>query len=393
MLSLRPTALYLAISFAYTGVAFAQSVDNPPSTPGEFRATLYDKAGGELFWQRSSDDRGAVRGYEITRNGQRLGIRDALSFYDPTLRPNTPYTFTVAAIDSAGQRSSVATTTLSGGSNTPPASGGPNAPDELRSDVYSKRSAELFWKREPAALGLRYEIRRDGQVVGTTNGVSYYTSALTTGTSYAFAVIAIDRQGRRSSPSSITVRTNGNGSTPPTAGNGPDAPDELRADVYSKRSAELFWQREPAALRLRYEIRRDGQVVGTTNGVSYYTRDLAAGTAYGFEVITIGTDDSRSTPAAITVRTDGDAEPTPSSLPCASEFALRCLFEALGGTVSGTARHAQDSGTRYGRDGAVVGTTNGTSFYDNTLVGWNPPMPTRSLRSRIADARPPRPRG
>ena len=67
-------ALAAAVLLSVTGTVFAQSADAPPTTPADFRATLYDKAGGELFWQRSNDDRGAVRGYEITRNGQSLGI-------------------------------------------------------------------------------------------------------------------------------------------------------------------------------------------------------------------------------------------------------------------------------------------------------------------------------
>ena len=361
------SATAAAVLLAVTGTVFAQSADAPPSTPANFRATLYDKAGGELFWQRSTDDRGAVRGYEITRNGQSLGIRDALSFYDPSLQPDTPYIFTVVAIDNAGQRSSVATTTLGGGTTSPSASGGPDAPDELRSDVYSKRSAELFWKREPAALALRYEIRRDGQVVDTTNGVSYYTDALAAGTGYAFEVIAIDRDGRRSSPSSITVRTDGDGPTTPPVASGPDAPDGLRSDVYSGRSAELFWQREPAALALRYEIRRDGTVVGTTNGVSYYTDALAAGTDYAFDVVAIDRGDRRSTPSTITVRTDGGSTPTPPAL--AAPANLRSsVYSSTNAELFWD--RAATPGLRYEvtRDGESVGTTNGTSFYDDALA-------------------------
>ena len=368
----RTEIILAALLLAATGAVSAQPADAPPTTPGNFRATLYDKAGGELFWQRSSDDRGAVRGYEITKNGQNLGIRDALSFYDRSLLPGVPYTFTVAAIDSAGQRSTISTTTLGGGATTPSPSGdGPVAPRTLRADVYSKRSAELFWQREPAALALRYEIRRDGQVVGTTNGVSYFTRDLAAGTDYAFEVIAIDRQGRRSDTSSVTVRTEREISPPVASGPPAPMPADLRAEIYSKRSAELFWKRERVQLGLSYEIRRDGRVVGTTDGVSYYTRDLAAGTDYTFEVVAVAPNGDRSSASSLTVRTDGDgASPPPTaSGPAAPENLRSERYSARSGELFWQREPAVQR-LRYEvrRDGAVLATTDGVSYYDDTLT-------------------------
>ncbi len=319
----RIAVALVALSVAAANPVSAQSADAPPIQPDNFRATLYDKAGGELFWERSTDDRGAVRGYEITRNGRSLGIRDALSFYDPSLQPDTPYTSTVVAIDNAGQRSSVARTMLGGGTTPAPPSGGPEAPDELRSDVYSKRSAELFWKREPAELALRYEIRRDGEVVGTTDGVSYYTRDLAAGTDYAFEVVAIGRDGGRSAPSSIAVRTDGDDPSTTPAADGPRPPAELTAKVQSERAVRLEWRREQAELDFRYEIRRDGQVIDTIGPdigfvYGFSTNTLVAGTDYVFEVIAIDTDGRRSAPSRIEVRTDGE-RPPPESVPAAPE--------------------------------------------------------------------------
>ena len=361
----RSTIALAVLSLAAAGPSFAQSADAPPTTPGNFRATLYDKAGGELFWQRSSDDRGAVRGYEITRNGESLGIRDALSFYDASLQPGVPYTFTVAAIDNAGQRSGVATTTLGGGTSVPP----PAAPRAVRADVYSRRSAELFWEREPAALALRYEIRRDGRVVGTTNGVSYYTNALAGGTDYAFEVIAIDRQGRRSSPSRIGLRTDGsapsNPSTPPTAG-APSAPAELRFDVYSTFAVELFWRREPGALR--YEILLDGREVATTDGVSYNTSALRPGTDFTFEVIAIDRDGRRSEPARIAVRTDGPARSVDTDLGAPANLRAE-VYSRTAAELFWDRASTPGLSYEIRRDGDLVGTTNGTSFFDDGLEG------------------------
>ena len=240
----------------------------------------------------------------------------------------------------------------------------------MRADVYSRRSAELFWQREPAALALRYEIRRDGQVVGTTDGVSYYTNALAGGTDYAFEVIAIDRQGRRSAPSPIGLRTDGGSpstpSTPPAAG-APSAPAELRFDVYSSFAVELFWRREPAAQALRYEIRRDGQVVGTTNGVSYNTSSLRPGTDFAFEVIAIDRDQRRSTPTRIAVRTDGPARPVDATLAAPANLRAE-VYSRTAAELFWDRAAMPGLSYEIRRNGDLVGTTNGTSFYDNALA-------------------------
>lgn len=274
---------------AIGGTPEVQPGDLPPSQPGNARALLYSNAGGELFWERSTDDRGAVTGYEVTRNGAVVGIFDALSFYDPSLTSDMlPYVFTVAAVDNAGQRSSVATTTL----------GGPAAPASLSANVYSSTAAELFWQREDPSLALRYEIRRDGEVVANTDGVSYFTADLASGIDYQFDVIAIDQKGFRSDTASIMLRTDAGTGTPALA-----APSELRSAVYSSTAAELFWQRDDRP-GLMYEVRRNGEVVGTTNGVSFFDIALMSDTTYVYEVIALD-GDQRSEASTISLTTNG----------------------------------------------------------------------------------------
>jgi len=273
---------------AIGGEPDTQPTDMPPSQPGNVRAIAYNNAGVELFWERSTDDRGAVTGYEVALNGDVLGVFDALSFYDPSLEQGVPYTFSVAAIDNAGQRSSVATVTSDDGTNS--------APEGLRADVYSSTAAELFWQREATAPALRYEIRQDGNVVETTDGVSYFTDNLSPGIDYSFEVIAIDQQGQRSSPASIMLRTNG--SSVSLA-----APAELRSTVYSSTAAELFWDRADMP-GLLYEVRRDGEVIGMTNGISFFDTTLMGDTAYVYEVIALD-GEQRSEASTTSLMTNG----------------------------------------------------------------------------------------
>jgi len=87
----------------------------------------------------------------------------------------------------AGQRSAIAT--LGTGTHVPP------APGNLRSRVYSRTAAELFRDR-PATPGLRYEVKRDGRTIGSTDGTSLFDDTLAGGTAYACEVTALDVERR-----------------------------------------------------------------------------------------------------------------------------------------------------------------------------------------------------
>ena len=304
------TSVALALGALVASAPAAYAADGPPSTPEGLSARLYANAGGELFWQRSSDDRG-VRGYEVTRNGESLGIFDALSLYDPSLRPDAPYAFTVTAIDSSGQRSGTARVAIGGGGGDGGgASEAPGAPVDLSALVYSSGSGELFWTRS-STPGLRYEVSRDGAVVATTDGTSYYTDALSTGTDYAWSVVAIDADGGRSEPSTVSLTTPGTGAsdsgsgtdpapvTPPPSTDttplfpetgSPPAPRNITLAVYSDTTAELNWTRPgfSAGVQLN-EILRDGELIDTIpgGGNSYVDDDREPGRGYRYEIVAV----------------------------------------------------------------------------------------------------------
>ena len=345
-MNISPIAVAVAAAMTLSTVPFgtARAADAPPTTPGNVRAALYPGAGGELFWQRSSDDRG-VRGYAVTVNGRDVGTFDALSYYDGSLRSDTPYTFTVTAIDTAGQRSGTASVSVGeGGTNPggPAQGGGPAAPAGLRGTVYSSTAAELFWTR-PQTPGLRYEVRRDGQAVATTDGVSYFASGLVGGRDYAFEVIAIDRDGGRSAPSAVSLRTGAGGGATPGTPPSPDSnpaitPTDLSIEVYSSTAAELFWT--PAGsvrpVITRNEIRRDGVLIATLEGEflrSYFDSTREPGRSYRYEVRAVSSAGSAS--ATVSDSGFGGSGPTSppvapgSELPAAVRTTLDGTFELV----------------------------------------------------------------
>ena len=326
----RPSpARFAACALGATlAVAANARADDPPSAPTGVRATLYDGAGGELFWQRASDDRGVV-GYEITVNGRSLGTLDATSLYDPSLRPDTAYVFTVRAVDTAGQRSVPATAALGGGGadGAGPVDTGaaPNRPRGLDATVYSDSAVELTWER-PAGPRPTWRIERDGVQVTTTIGPSFFFDDLVPRRDYRFDVFAIGDAGPASSPASIEVRTGPDARVTPIDA-GPELPvtadtrPEIRPGnpsitVYSSTAAELFWN--PRALERpiirRNEIRRDGVLIDTVQGEflrSYFDDSREPGRGYTYTITAI----SDAGNASATVSDEGfspDAGPTPA---------------------------------------------------------------------------------
>ena len=290
-----PAAMLLS-SLALAGGAAAQPTDAPPSTPANLAATAYSGTAGAISWDRSTDDRGAVTGYEISRDGTVTGVRDALGYVDLTLAPGTAYTYRVTAIDNAGQRSGTASVRL-----TTPGGGSPAAPAGLRGAIYSATAAEIFWNRS-TRFGLTYEVRRDGTALATTDGTSYFDDALAGSTGYVYEVVAIDRQGRRSAAASVSLETlPGPG---PAAGAGPAAPTGLRAAVYSATAAEIFWTR-PATFGLVYDVARDRSTLVTSDGTSYFDDTLAAGRRYTYSIVAIDRQGRRSAASEITLTTSG----------------------------------------------------------------------------------------
>jgi chitodextrinase len=86
-----------------------------PSTPASLIATAASSSAVSLTWGASTDNF-AVTGYRILRNGAYLTTVTSTSFSDSGLSASTTYSYSVSALDSAGNQSGVATasvTTLS----------------------------------------------------------------------------------------------------------------------------------------------------------------------------------------------------------------------------------------------------------------------------------------
>lgn len=142
------------------------------------------------FTWTASTDNVAVTGYNVLRNGVKVGISTATSYTDTGLTPNTNYSYTVSAYDAVPNTSSVssalATSTLADTS-------APSVPTGLTSPSQTTNSISLSWTASTDNVGvLGYNIFRNGVKVGNSTTSSYTDVGLTQTTSYSYTISAYD---------------------------------------------------------------------------------------------------------------------------------------------------------------------------------------------------------
>lgn len=175
-----------------------------PSTPANLTATLSGST-ADLAWSASTDNVG-VTGYQVTRNG--VVILTVLNtFYNDTNLSSGTYTYTVAAVDDAGN--------VSGSSNSvlvtvpePPVTDitAPSVPTNLVTTVVGS-TVSLSWGASTDDTGVAgYRVNRNGALVGTTTSAGFTDSGLAAGT-YTYTVAAFDAAGNSSGPSNSASGT------------------------------------------------------------------------------------------------------------------------------------------------------------------------------------------
>jgi chitodextrinase len=115
----------------------------PPTVPTGLQGTPGDTK-ASLSWQASNDNGGgdAVTGYDVYRNGTKVGTASGTSFTDTGLTNGTTYSYTVDAFDAAGNVSA-----QSSAVNVTPASSG--SVDWLGSFTPTCNSSTLYPYRSP----------------------------------------------------------------------------------------------------------------------------------------------------------------------------------------------------------------------------------------------------
>jgi fibronectin type 3 domain-containing protein len=203
-----------------------------PTAPANLSARAVSSGEINLQWTPSSDNVG-VTGYTIYRAGARVGevTGDALTYQDTSdVKPGTSYSYTVAAVDAAGNESARSNTA----SATTPASTGPSAPTDLAAAVVSGSEVRLSWTPSSSPTVTGYNLYRGvpgGPLakVGSSATSPFRDTTVAADTTYHYAVTAVATSGVESERSSTVTVTTPGGTGPKTFGFG--AADDATIDA------------------------------------------------------------------------------------------------------------------------------------------------------------------
>jgi fibronectin type 3 domain-containing protein len=279
----------LNASFTGTAMSYYKSIlptpdTIPPSTPGGVAGGSTQPTVVDLSWNASTDNVG-VAGYYVFRNGVMVATTAQTFYVDSAVSDGTTYAYFVEAFDLGGNVSAPSqSVNITTWNNIPPA-----APTNLVATVVSTQEISLAWTAATGKVAIStYNIFR-----GTSPGnlaqvatlystsTSYINYPLNPGTTYYFAVQAVDTDGNVSPMSAIIAS-----STLAL----PSAPTKPVATASSTTAIGLSWTAGPSGMPLvGYYIFRgttpsNMTQVATTSATSSTSYSLTPGTTYYFAV-------------------------------------------------------------------------------------------------------------
>ncbi|WP_042160247.1 lytic polysaccharide monooxygenase [Paenibacillus gorillae] len=216
-------AFYNVIDVNFSGT---NPVDTTaPSAPGTLTSPSKTTTSVSLSWGAATDNVG-VTGYRIFNGANQIAqvSGSTLTYTATGLTANTPYTFSVRAIDAAGNVSAsgnalTVTTNPIVGNDTQP----PTAPGGLHvMGAPTSSSLQLMWSPSTDNVGVTgYRIYNGSTLVTTTSGTatSYTVTGLSASTTYTFSVRAIDAAGNQSAASTVNGTTAATSTAPAWAPN------------------------------------------------------------------------------------------------------------------------------------------------------------------------------
>ncbi len=177
----------------------------PPSVPTGLTATATGSQSITLDWNASTDTGGSgLAAYRLYREGMLLTAVAAgtTSYTDPTVLPDTSYSYRVSAIDNAGNES---TPSAAAGATTPADTVAPSPPSGLTAVPVGATRIDLTWNAatDTGGSGLAgYRVFRDGtEIASDVTALTYIDNTVAASTTYTYVVRAVDNAGNVSGPS------------------------------------------------------------------------------------------------------------------------------------------------------------------------------------------------
>ncbi|HBT71996.1 MAG TPA: chitin-binding protein [Lysinibacillus sp.] len=183
-----------------------------PTQPNGLHTTKVTSNSAELKWSPSTDNV-SVKEYQILRDNKVVGVVPGTTFTDKNLKPTTKYTYTVKAVDAAGNVSNESESIVVETMHTAPDTEAPTQPTALHTMGVTSSSVDLMWSASEDNVAVDHYVIYQGtqvdqmSVVGTSKTTSFMDMNLQSNTTYMYAVTAVDAAGNESIKSSILTVT------------------------------------------------------------------------------------------------------------------------------------------------------------------------------------------
>lgn len=241
-----------------------------PTAPNNLRSDFQTVTSVCLKWSESTDNN-AVAGYDVYRNGVRVGSTNNHEFIDDRLKSNTSYTYYVIAYDAMHNESDwsniIEVKTL-------PDENAPTQPTGLKIKSQTSSSVVLNWTASTDNSKVEgYDVYRNDILIGTVNGTSFVDNSIASGL-YVYYIKAFDDTNNYSEVSeTLTVDTEA-----------PTSP-VLEIAGSTNTQAAISWNCTDNVGVEEYEIFRNGQKIAVVTKNTYTDKNLTYDENYEYYVI------------------------------------------------------------------------------------------------------------
>ncbi len=277
----------------------------PPTAPTDIHVTAATPSLVFTAWTPSQDDVG-VAGYYVYGDTGRATVASP-AYVVSSLACGESTSVAVVAFDHAGNRSPRATTTVSAAAC--PDVQPPSTPSGFRQAATTQDAVVLEWNPSSDNVGVvGYGVYRNLVRVGSPSEPTVTLSGLACGSTYAYAVDAVDAAGNRSLLGSAYLQT-----ASCSDGQPPSAPTNLTVTSRTATSIALSWSASNDDVGVAgYRLSSAGTVT-TVSQPAATLSGLACSTNYSIGVYAFDAAGNTSPVTSITAATDGCPPPPPSS--------------------------------------------------------------------------------
>lgn len=312
----------------------------------------------QIVWSPATDNVGVV-GYRVSRDGALVGSPTATEYLDTGLVNGQAYTYTVAAVDAAGNTSAVASVVATPKSNRDTAA---PAPPPNFAAVAGDGQVALSWDAASDNVGVVfYELQRDGITIATQEGRTFTDLLLVNGTTYNYTVVAVDGSGNVSAASSVSAT--------PADTIAPSVPTGLTATPGDSQVSLSWTPSTDNAAVTGYRVYRGGVLVASPSTPYYADTSVTNGVSYSYTVVAVDSSANASGASA-------PASATPVAPDLSDHVAPTAPTNVIGTAGTGQASLSWTASTdnigvtgyRVYRGGQLVGSPAGPSFVDTGLT-------------------------